>query len=330
MNSVKESQQTQVANKIRGLLTKYLSYILSAVALLIFFIYILRNVNRYRQLINLSYNSLLSLLALILVFNLVKGLINYYLYRSIKVPLMFSEGFGLAVVNTLANQLPFAGGLIAKGAYLRKRHRLAYTHFLSATLALYVTSVAMNGILGLVVLLYWKFVRNVSVPNTLLLGFSIMSASLLLFQVPLKIGFVPGRWGKRLSTMLNGWHILNRDWKLLCRLIVLQLAMTLLFAWRFRISFQALSQDATIAQCILFSAGNVLTTLVTITPGGLGVREGIVAGIASLLGFEAGVSAVAVGIDRLVATSVVIVLGTIYTYILSKKATGDPMEEDYP
>jgi uncharacterized protein (TIRG00374 family) len=61
---------------------------------------------------------------------------------------------------------------------------------------------------------------------------------------------------------------------------------------------------------------------VNIAPGGLGVREGIVAGIASLLGFEAGVSAVAVGIDRLVATSVVIVLGTIYTYILSKNATG--------
>jgi uncharacterized protein (TIRG00374 family) len=60
---------------------------------------------------------------------------------------------------------------------------------------------------------------------------------------------------------------------------------------------------------------------VNIAPGGLGVREGIVAGVASLLGFEAGVSAVAVGIDRLVATSVVIVLGTIYTYVLSKKAT---------
>jgi hypothetical protein len=38
-----------------------------------------------------------------------------------------------------------------------------------------------------------------------------------------------------------------------------------------------------------------------------------------VLGFDAGVSVVAVVIDRLVATLVVITLGTVYTYILGKK-----------
>jgi putative flippase GtrA len=57
------------------------------------------------------------------------------------------------------------------------------------------------------------------------------------------------------------------------------------------------------------------------------VREGIVAGVASLLGFEPDVSAVAVGLDRLVATSVILVLGTVFTYILSKKAANAPVIE---
>ena len=96
---------------------------------------------------------------------------------------------------------------------------------------------------------------------------------------------------------------------------------TLLCAARYWIAFHTLSQDVTYAQCLLFAAATILTRLVSIAPGGLGVREGIVAGVASLLGFEAGVSAVAVGLDRLVATSVIIVLGTIYTYLLSAKAT---------
>jgi hypothetical protein len=71
----------------------------------------------------------------------------------------------------------------------------------------------------------------------------------------------------------------------------------------------------------------VLTQLIAITPGGLGVREGIVAIVASVYGIEMGVSVLAVGIDRLVATSVILVLGTVFTYILSKKAANTPVIE---
>jgi uncharacterized protein (TIRG00374 family) len=59
----------------------------------------------------------------------------------------------------------------------------------------------------------------------------------------------------------------------------------------------------------------VLTQLVAITPGGLGVREGIVAIVASVYGIEMGVSVLAVGIDRLVATSVILVLGTVFIHM---------------
>jgi hypothetical protein len=57
------------------------------------------------------------------------------------------------------------------------------------------------------------------------------------------------------------------------------------------------------------------------------VREGIVAIVASVYGIEMGVSVLAVGIDRLVATSVILVLGTVFTYILGKKAADAPTEE---
>ncbi len=299
----------------------YLPYVLSVVILVLFARYIYRNVDRYRQILDLSPNSALWLIGLALAFNFTKGLINYLLYRGLGVPLTLNESIGLAAVNTLANLLPFAGGIVAKGIYLKQRHKLAYTRFLSATLALYVCSLAVSGVLSLTVLAYWKLVNNENIHMILILGFSSMTVSILSLWLPLNVSSTPSRWKQRLAQLLDGWQVLSRNWILVGALLSLQIVMALIFAGRFWIAFHTLSQDVTVAQCILFSSGNVLTTLVTITPGGLGVREGIVAGVASLLGFEAGVSVVAVGIDRLVATLVVIALGTVYTYVLSRKVT---------
>jgi uncharacterized membrane protein YbhN (UPF0104 family) len=302
-------------------LKAYLPYVLSVGALLIFVTYLWRNLDRYQQLLNVSLATLLSLVGLVLVFALINGSINYFFYRALDVFLSFNESIGLAAINTLANQLPFAGGLVAKGVYLKQRHKLAYTHFLSATMALYVCFVAVNGAVALTVLGGWALIGGVEIPLALVLGFSGMVASVTSLWLPVDALSLPGKLGKRLMQLAEGWRALSQNIHLVGIMTGFQVLMTLLFAGRFWIAFHALSQDVTYAQCLLFSSATVLTRLVNIAPGGLGVREGIVAGVASLLGFEAGVSAVAVGIDRLVATSVVIVLGTIYTYVLSKKAT---------
>src|SRR5690606_6001294 len=121
------------------------------------------------------------------------GLINYFLFRSLKVQLGIGEAVALAMVNTLANQLPFAGGLAAKGMYLKQRHHLSYTGYLSATLALYVFSMVVSGIAGLAIILYWGL-RGASVPVILSGGFLIMSASGLIFLIPARTELLPQRW----------------------------------------------------------------------------------------------------------------------------------------
>jgi uncharacterized membrane protein YbhN (UPF0104 family) len=236
-----------------------------------------------------------------------------------------SESLGLAAVNALANQLPFSGGLIAKSVYLKQKHRLAYTRFLSATLALYVCFVAANGVVGVAILAYWALAHGPEVPPLLFLGFSVMISAVLLLWLPVEIISVPGKWGKRLAQLVAGWRVLTQNRWLTAELIGLQILMMLLFAGRLWFAFQALSQQVTLAQCALFSAATVLTRLVNVAPGALGVREAIVASVAFALGFDAGLSAVAVALDRLIATSVTVVLGTVYSFALSKHiSSADP------
>jgi uncharacterized membrane protein YbhN (UPF0104 family) len=295
--------------------------------LVVFAVYLFRNFERFQRLLSLSLGVLLSLVVLNLIFAVVQGGINYFFYRALDVYLDINESIGLAAVNTLANQLPFAGGLMAKGVYLKQRHQLGYTHFLSATMALYVCFVAVNGATALAVLGYWALVGGPRAPLVLVLGFSGMLASLVSLWLPVGALALPGKVGKRFTQLAEGWQVLRQNVHLVGTMAACQVFLTVLFAGRFWIAFRALSQDVTYTQCLLFSSATVLTRLVNIAPGGLGVREGIVAGMATLLGFEPGVSAVAVGLDRLIATSVIVVLGTIYTYVLSAKATdGDHAE----
>ncbi|MEA3375495.1 MAG: lysylphosphatidylglycerol synthase transmembrane domain-containing protein [Chloroflexota bacterium] len=311
----RQCRPTSVTQRLKT----YLPRVLSAAAVLIFATYLWGNIERYEELLDFSFVTLLSLASLAFASALTNGAINYVFYRALGVFLGFNESVGVAAVNTLANQLPLSGGLVAKGVYLKRRHQLAYTQFLSATTALYVCFVGVNGAIGLAVLAGWVLIGGTNVPLSLALGFCAMAGSLVALWVPVDAISLPGAVGRRLAQLAEGWSVLSENVSLVGFMTGLQFVGTLLFAVRLSIGFHALSQDATYAQCLLFSSATVLTRLVSIAPGGLGVREGIVAGLASVLGFEAGVSAVAVGLDRLVATAVIIALGTVYSYVLGKK-----------
>lgn len=307
--------------RMRLKLSKVLPYVLGAATATAFGAYLCGNLDRYRQLLSFSVELPLSLGCLALGTLALSGTTNYLVYRSLGARLAFGESFGLASVNTLANQLPFAGGLVAKGVYLKSEHNLAYPQFLSATGALYLCFIATNGVIGLVIISLLSFLKRDGLPVLLAVGFAAMTLVALLLKVPTVFRLFPAKWEHRLVHIVGGWQALSRNTTLLAELIGVQILMTAVTAGRFWIAFHALSQDVTYAQCLLFSSATVLTRLVSIAPGGLGVREGIVAGVAAVLGFEPGVSAVAVGLDRLVATAVIIALGTVYSYVLGKKAT---------
>jgi uncharacterized membrane protein YbhN (UPF0104 family) len=301
----------------------YLPTLLLFLAVGLLGLYVWENRERYQELLDISLTSLLLLGTLVGVFMALNGLTNYLLFRSLSVPLGLNESVGLAAVTTLGNQLPFAGGLVARGVYLKQRYDFGYTLFLSSTAALYICFVSVNGILGLVALTFLALVGTVALPWYLIVGFATMALSVLALVIPFERLLPQGWVRRRFRQVTEGWRLLRGELVALGLLMGVQILTTLLFGVRYWIAFRALSQEVAYAECILFSAATVLTRLVSVVPGGVGVREGIVAGIASILGFDTSISVVAVGIDRLVATSVIIAVGTVYTYVLSKKVGED-------
>lgn len=297
---------------------KILPGLISLLTISILVYFVIRNVDRIKNLFNLSLRTGLILALLVAISVFLNGIVNFLLYQNLNVPIPFLSSIGLSAINSLANQLPFAGGLVAKGVYLKRRYHLSYVKYLSATAALYICYFVTNGLVGLVVLAYLSGVNGYQIPGSLVVGFLLMIGSLVFLWVPLQMSFLPERWRSYLENIRQGWSVLRKKKRLLLSLIVVQMIAVLIMSARFWLSFNILSQNIGIVECLLFSTATILTRLISIAPGGLGVREGIVAGLSTILGFNPGVSAVAVGFDRLIATAVIAVTGSIFSYFLSK------------
>lgn len=301
------------------------SVILSVVGLgtiLAFVYYLQSNWDVYSKLLRISLIPVVLILAATSASSIINGLITVLLYRGLGIVLPVREGFFLASASTLANQLPVSGGMMTRAWYLKHKHDLSYTKFISTSLALYFCFVSANGFIGMLTLIYLYLFGGANIPVALMLGFMLMASCMLLFKIPVEQITAPGGWQQRLVQVLEGWRILGNQPAMLGRILALQTLLMLLLAVRYWLAFQMLSQDISVAHALLFSSASVLTQLVSIAPGGVGVTEAIVAGVATLLGFDTGVSAVAVGLDRLISTLIIGLIGGISVLALGYQFSG--------
>jgi uncharacterized membrane protein YbhN (UPF0104 family) len=208
---------------------------------------------------------------------------------------------------------------MSKSFYLKRRYGISYTKSVSSALALFFCFIAVNGWIGLTILLYWTFFQKIIIPWILFIGFAAMSSCFFVFWLPTDRIIVPGKIQKWISEAVQGWTVISKDPALLLKVAGLQTVLLILGVIRYRLAFQMLSQEITFSEATLLANATILSQLVSIAPGDLGIREAIVGTIASMLGFDAGASVVAVGLDRLVSTSTIFLLGGISTYILGRQ-----------
>ena len=290
--------------------------------------YLYVNSDQYLELLQLSPFGLVMLSIIPLASPLINGAINAYLFQCLGADISYQNGILLASVSSLANQLPISGGVISKAFYLKYKYNLSYTRYVSASLALFVCFIAVNGLIGTSILLYWSFVKNMMISRPLLAGFVAMTVFILVLWLPIYRIRAPKKIHQRILQAVEGWTLIGSNLVLVLKLVGLQTGLMLLLAVRYWLTFHMLSQDVGLGEVVLISSASVLTQLASFAPGGLGVREAIVGAVASALGFDMGVSVVAVGLDRLVSTVVILIVGGIGTVIMGKQLSDISSKSD--
>jgi uncharacterized membrane protein YbhN (UPF0104 family) len=240
-----------------------------------------------------------------------RSLAHQRLFGRLGVLASFRDWFALVTVSALSNYLPFSGGLVAKALYLKRVHDIPYRLFAVGQASLVLVVFATNGAVGLATLLL-RLPGSAS--GVVAAIFALMIASGALVLVPERAARqLGGRWFPWEATSAPA---VRRAWP---GVALLQVGILFATAASLKFCFAMGSADVPFAACVLFAASAVITRLVSITPGAIGIREFLIGGLAHLTGFDLRDAVIASMLSRSVEIAVVFGLGGAFTYTLTGK-----------
>ncbi len=239
-------------------------------------------------------------LGAILIFS---SILVQWLLRSLRDRNIFRmQGKGLSWITVfrannlqlLLNYLPLKAGTVSSGIWLKKHSQIEYRHFLLNMILQNLLTVMVSSLLAAGVLAYELFWLERSIHSLLLLFFLLCAFSpLLIFGLPY-LGRIP-----RFRAVLDKLGLTSLLYSLKPRDFSAPLLLAFIFSFFifflsvFRVYWIAVQQnpDFTLGNGIVVGAAAFLSTLASITPAALGIREmALGASTGALgLGFESGV-----------------------------------------
>lgn len=303
-------------------LHKILFYLFALIALTVF---LYANKNLFFALINISSLDLifLSLFSLLAIY--INAIQLRYLTDVFNVKLKFIEWFGLAVSNTMHNYyIPVRGGTVLKAIYLKKTHTLPYSKFISLTagaylLGFFLASVSAIFFILVSFLLYHKFYGiffyiSVSlIAVTTIFGIFCLKVefSALFKKIPILHNFI--------LKVESGLSYFKKNKGLLIKILVFKFFFILIMSVKLYWAFKAIGIDTNLITILIVQSLVMFSMVISLTPGNLGIREGIIGVLASMLDIPLQEAILGALVDRAVMMSIVIILGMIFTTVLTRE-----------
>jgi uncharacterized protein (TIRG00374 family) len=259
--------------------------------------------------------SFISLLPVAFEFN--------YSLQLFNLKLKLKEWFGLSIVNSFYNIfLPFSSGIFIRGVYLKKKYSFDFSKY-SGLMGI---SLLLNLIIGalLALVLAMSVSHSVDLDIIKLISFGLVGLIVFLLllyflskklaTIDFKISFI----NTFLASIESGINLLLENKSLILPLILSQLAMNVLLGIRLFLCFYFLDLEVSFLSVILVQALTMFTTIINITPGNIGLREGVIGSLQVLLGVSFEESVLAATLDRVFSTITVLLLGLFFNYKLLK------------
>ena len=258
------------------------------------------------------------IVGLVLAILALRGLANRTLFKGMGVEASVSDWFRLVTVSSFTNYLPLSAGLAVKAFILNRVYKTPYRLFAVGQTSLLIIFMSTNGAVGLATL-------SLEFPGQVFgiigAGFAVMTGSAALLFLPDAVArLTEGRKlpgiGRRMSAIRSRWGAVA----------ALQVFILLMTAAMLKISFDMGPAEISFAACIVFTAAGMLTRVVSITPGGIGIRELVVGGLAYLVGFGVRDAVIASALVRIAEVAALFTLGSLLTYGISRRAVS-PSDE---
>jgi uncharacterized protein (TIRG00374 family) len=203
-----------------------------------------------------------------------------------------AESFVIAVLTAIGNFFgPLFGGLGIRAVYLKKYHNLQYSKFTSTVIGYFLMMFQFNSLLAIVGLLLLPHNSQTGVGLIVFGAWFVVFLVLGVVRLPDRKRFAwltRNRPGAALVKVLydieDGWRLMLGNRKLLVQMAVLALVNLAALYMVNYVEFVAFDIHVTAAAMMLYTAIVQASLLLSLTPGAVGLREGILILVATTLG----------------------------------------------
>lgn len=309
-----------------NLVKKIISWVIifAFVGYLFFFFY--QNPDQLLRLWGLSFGQifLLTLLSVFAFIGLAYQLLT--ILKPYSKDLALYESFQLSLSNNLLNYFPLKSGAVVKGLYLKTVHSLRLQDYVLAMalgqLVWIIISAGLGILVGsfLVMTTLNEFRLSFSFILLILFAVVIICYSLLFFSSYLykflpvvKLRSYLQQYSKGVQFWLEHKEML-RIYSLVCLLLFIVFTIRLWF------SFQIVGQGISLYEAVFIQCCIAVGFAFSLVPGNVGLKEGLIVGLAIIFGIEGETAVLAALIDRAASLLPTLVLGPIFLQRLSAKA----------
>lgn len=273
---------------------KYIKVLITVVIVIFFIQYFLNNQEDFLLVLSTPLTYILPIFLLFSSLVFFDGLFIKIILKSFKKALSIFESFYISTISYLGNYfLPMRGGAVIRSVYLNNKFNFSYSHFVSTLYGYYIIVFLVNSFVALIALLLIQFkFEVVSIPLYIFFGglfLLMLLLSIIKFPVD-RIGESKNKIVKKVvkivKEILNGWNIIISDSKLFLSLLVLTISRFIFSAILFYVQFKALDIDISFVNVLLYNCLSGVSLLVSLTPGSLGIREGIFVITSDILGIS--------------------------------------------
>jgi uncharacterized membrane protein YbhN (UPF0104 family) len=270
-----------------------------------------------------SVMAAVTVLALVGIGNLAQGVQFKVLSSVFDLDLSFWEWYGLTVCKGMYGFLmPGRPGTALQAVYLKKMHGFALTDFgsvFAATNLLNATTYAVVGLLacGMEYTVGGRMPVPVLLAGVGCLAFSIGGAVVLALAAS-SVRFLPGQKLRELGKRVRaGLQLLASRPRVLGRVAMLVAFRNVSGGAALLVAGRAVGLEISFLQGIILASIGSFGTFLPVTPASIGVNEGIIAGVAELLGMAADTAMLAALVKRAASVVLLFTVGSVAQYILT-------------
>ena len=248
--------------------------------------YVYDHLDAFRGIADVPARKVFGLIGVLILLTMCSGLFMRDILVAYSVHMKPVTWISLAFVTAFINLvLPMRGGAAFRAAYLKGSYQLSLSSFASSLSAMFLIFISMHGVLGLLAMGFMSYKGQPTSPlvSVFLLVVTATSFSPVLFRLSLPDYSVFHL--QQISSVVNGWNKLRDNRALCVRLYVDATLFALITLVQYKLAFSVYDVDLSWSQLTMFVAVRNLATLATITPGALGIVEGLAAYMGSSLGY---------------------------------------------